>query len=194
MKTKFQASTVIRPICLENVIQVDSTDAVLVLGWGMDRHGEHGMELNIAKLHILDPDYCKEVVETVTGFGDDLLCAIDQALGGSGSCFGDSGGPVFAFNSIQRRYELKGLVSGGAVPGQCGAFGAPDIFTRTSFDNIYRWISKKTEDKSRVQNKGEEGEQSKSDEEDDSYHPNPQKDDCEKKFTSERLRALFCKT
>ena len=66
-------------------------------------------------------------METVTGFGDDLLCAIDQALGGSGSCFGDSGSPVFAFNSIQRRYELKGLVSDGAVPGQCGAFGAPDI-------------------------------------------------------------------
>ena len=59
MKTKFQASTFIRPICLENLIQVDSTDGVIVLGWGMDRHGEHGMELNIAKLQILDPDYCK---------------------------------------------------------------------------------------------------------------------------------------
>ena len=104
------------------------------------------------------------------------------------------GGPVFAFNYFQRRYEQKGLVSGGAVPGQCGAFGAPAIFTRTSFDNIYRWISKKTEEKSRVENKGEEGERSKSDEEDDSYHLNPQQDDCKKKFTSARLQALFCET
>jgi hypothetical protein len=52
MKTKFHASTFIRPICLENSTQVHSMDGVLVLGWGMDRNREWGKKLNLAKLQI----------------------------------------------------------------------------------------------------------------------------------------------
>ena len=147
METKFQASNFTRPICLENSTQVDTKDALIVLGWGMDSKGESGMKLNLAKLQIQDTDYCNAAMETDTGFGDDLFCAEDQALEGSGSCYGDSGGPAFAFNSVLWRYELRGLVSGGAAPQQCGEFGVPRIFTSTSFDGIYSWISEKTEGK-----------------------------------------------
>ena len=67
-----------------------------------------------------------------------MFCAVDQTGSGSGVCFGDSGGPIFGFNSKEFRYELKGIVNGGK---RCGSFESPDIYTSTSVEDIRLWIS-----------------------------------------------------
>merc|ERR1712013_567398 len=157
VKQKFHLSSHIRPICLGSPSQKDANSAILVVGWGKDRHGVHGTNLKIAKLQIQSSSFCKDAHTTLAPwFGAELFCAADQALAGSGSCHGDSGGPVFALRptnhggvsvySNQFRYELQGLVSGGAFPGECGGLHAPDIFTNTSHGPIYDWIVRKTEE------------------------------------------------
>ena len=242
LQTPFQATTFVRPICLESPTHEESSDAAIVLGWGKDENGDHGKELKIATLKILAPDYCESALETVDGFGDDLFCAVDQAGGESGSCYGDSGGPIFTFDSTQFRYQLKGLVNGGK---RCGQFGSPDIYTSTTYDQIFSWISSKIDHLEVVEGKCSDDQhcvsqeacphvkdlfavmqnvsnvvglrnkaseeinclvcdpgrnmfccsKEESGEDDESYLPHHQSEDegCEEKFSTSRLRSLFCK-
>ena len=142
LETRFQATNFVRPICLLSPSQTYIKSA-LVLGWGLDEYGEHGMELKKARVQILDPAYCDsalESVRTVKRFGEDLFCAADpgtESEQGGGTCQGDSGGPTFGFNPEQFRYELLGLVNGGP---RCGDFEKPDKYTRTVFMKINNWI------------------------------------------------------
>ena len=54
-------------------------------------------------------------------------------------CKGDSGGPIFSLKTFPSlRYELKGLVN-------AGRGGEPDIYTRTGFPKIYKWIVENVE-------------------------------------------------
>jgi len=197
VKQKFNPSSYIRPICLGSLSQKDANSDVLVVGWGKDRNGVHGTNLNIAKLQIQSEAFCKDAAPAAAPwFGAELFCAADQALTGSGSCPGDSGGPVFALRSTEQggvtvfssqfRYELQGLVSGGAAPGECGVLHAPDIFTNTSHGPIYNWIASMT-----GEDKGNENDENDKDNS-DSYHPDTKKENCEEKFLSIRLQNLFC--
>eukprot|EP00092_Neocalanus_flemingeri_P012403 GFUD01013371.1.p1 GENE.GFUD01013371.1~~GFUD01013371.1.p1 ORF type:complete len:388 (+),score=70.77 GFUD01013371.1:140-1303(+) len=235
VKTAFEATAFVRPICLQSPTHVERSDAAYVIGWGRDRYSQFGKELKVASLKILDPDSCESAVEqleTIEGFGDDLFCALDPSGVESGSCEGDSGGPIFVFNSKQFRYELKGLVNSGFPPPFCGQFDFPGIYTRTGFEPIYRWISGKINDQElagrkclngqqcipkdscphvkekhalienettdmRLRNKTVEDLKSLVCDEkkkmfccrvDDS-----QLEDCRKRFTSSRLRSIFCK-
>ena len=153
-KTVFDPSDFIRPICLGSQPLNDTKTEVLVVGWGEDSNRNSGAKLNMVKLQVQSRDFCTDAVPfKIGGFGAELFCATDQALAGGGSCFGDSGGPVFqlvrfnqqeskseeSFHS-QSRYELQGLVSGGGV--ECGDLH-PDIFTSTSYAPIYNWIVSK---------------------------------------------------
>ena len=122
-------------------------------GWGRDLIDfDLGEELKFAKLQILENVYCEEKVGKKDGrgevfrtgvFGDDLFCADDPAGGYTGACEGDSGRPIFTFEPKNIRFELQGIVQGGAV---CGVFGSPDIYTNTSFGDIHNWIVEKVSD------------------------------------------------
>ena len=80
----------------------------------------------------------------MSGFGQDLFCAADQSREVGGSCKGDSGGPIFTFNTALDKvhFELNGIVNGGE---RCGRFNTPDIYTSTTFAPIYEWIREKVE-------------------------------------------------
>ena len=82
----------------------------------------------------------------MNGFGEDLFCAADQTGDKSGSCFGDSGGPIFSLNDENGnlQYKLVGIVNGGR---RCGSFNTPDIYTSTTFGPIYDWIGEQVERK-----------------------------------------------
>ena len=142
LKIQLTPSQSVRPICLEDPSSArSSSEAVFVVGWGEDWVGQIGGKLKVAQLQILEPEYCEKAVSKDIPrygvFGQDLFCADDLTGGISGSCHGDSGGPVFSFNTDTQRFELKGLVNGGKV---CGAFGLPDIYTKTGFDAVHNWI------------------------------------------------------
>ena len=145
MQNQLSPSESVRPICLEDPnFSLTPSDSVFVTGWGEDWIGQIGGNLKVAQLQILEDDYCENSVgkdiQRQGVFGQDLFCADDLTGGISGSCHGDSGGPVFSFNTLKQRFELTGLVNGGKV---CGAFGLPDVYTKTSFDAIHQWIVKK---------------------------------------------------
>ena len=90
-----------------------------VIGWGtglLDEGFNAAQELRIATLEVFSDDYCNAVVKNrnKTGkFGKDLFCAGDETGSFKGSCFGDSGGPVFTLTPKQSRYELIGLINSG---------------------------------------------------------------------------------
>ena len=140
LQSELQNTSSVRPICLTR----DETPntAVIVLGWGLDQNKVHSMQLKKSIQQILSPQRCERALGQALwrqgGFGADLFCAADPTGAVSGSCKGDSGGPIFELNSDgQLRYELRGLVNGGK---RCGAFNTPDIYTSTTYPEIYEWI------------------------------------------------------
>merc|ERR1719206_1482855 len=199
VKTVFDPSDFIRPICLGSEPLRDTKTEVLVVGWGEDRNRNSGAKLNMVKLQVQNRDFCTAKWASTLGFGAELFCATDQTLAGSGSCFGDSGGPVFQlvrFNQqeskseqsfySQIRYELQGLVSGDFE--KCGDLH-PDIFTSTSYAPIYNWIASKIGGDN-IDNR-ENGDHAQDD--DDSNQSGTEEEDCKNKYWSTILQTFFCK-
>lgn len=62
------------------------------------------------------------------------LCA--GGIHGVGTCSGDSGGPLLAWDDRDKVWYLAGVVSFGA--GKCGSAGIPDVFSRV--DQFIDWI------------------------------------------------------
>ena len=95
-------------------------------------------------LQVADTRYCRNTLnkryEENGAFGEDLFCADDTAGSTSGTCHGDSGGPMVALKASELRFVLKGIVQGGEA---CGAYNSPDVFTSTNFGPIYNWIVRK---------------------------------------------------
>jgi len=85
----------VRTICFQSLVDFKITDGSIAVGWGRDENGDYGQELKKVNVQILDPDHCENVLKTVDGFGDDLMCAAEPTGSGNGVCFGDSGGPLF---------------------------------------------------------------------------------------------------
>ena len=144
LQSELQNTSFVRPICLT---RAETSDAVTVLGWGLDNDSTHSMELKKSLQQILSPQRCETALGPALwrkdGFGDDLFCVADPTGAESGSCFGDSGGPIFMLNSVKGlRYELRGLVNGGK---RCGIFNTPDIYTSTTYPEIYDWIRENIE-------------------------------------------------
>ena len=140
LESELQNTSFVQPICLTQV-EMPNT-AVTVLGWGLDENRVHSMELKKTVQQILSPQRCERALGPALwrhgGFGADLFCAADPTRTVTGSCSGDSGGPIFELNSNGTlRYELRGLVNGGK---RCGAFNTPDIYTSTTYPEIYKWI------------------------------------------------------
>ena len=129
----------------------DEHESLTVVGWGLDQNSRHGETLKQSTQKRLSPGVCRRRIGRqrwidLSGFGRDLFCAADQTGDASGSCFGDSGGPIFSLNAANEelRYELTGIVNGGRG---CGSFNTPDIYTSTTFGPIYDWIRKQVERK-----------------------------------------------
>ena len=61
-------------------------------------------------------------------------------MGGTGSCDGDSGGPIVQFvtDDTDPHYVQLGIVQGGI--GRCGSRSFPGIYVRIGNDDILRFI------------------------------------------------------
>ena len=135
----------VRPICMTK----DEHETLTVVGWGLDKQSRHGEALKQTTQKRLPPRHCSRRIGNqswidLNGFGRDLFCAVDQTGDENGSCFGDSGGPIFSLNAGNEKlqYEMNGIVNGGEL---CGSFKTPDIYTSTTFSPIYDWIREKVE-------------------------------------------------
>ena len=138
IQTPFIVNQFVRTICLQSPMPIEKEGTVIVVGWGLDEHSEHGNELKQTTMQMLTPQICDNTVSKLqikSRFGQDLFCAIDPLYERSGTLPGDSGGPLFTLNFSAKRYELRGIVNGGLV-------GEPDYNTRTSFPEIHNWIVK----------------------------------------------------
>jgi secreted trypsin-like serine protease len=136
LETAMHATKYVRPICLQSPTDNEKLDTAIVLGWGKVENQEHGNELKKAALQILDLNTCESRVRNATWRNG----AVHPTGGNSGTCTGDSGGPIFSLDSRQWRYVLKGIVNGGE---RCGHFGYPDFYTSTTFVKIYDWLVEK---------------------------------------------------
>ena len=142
---EFNPTAYVRPICLT---RDDTSTTLITVGWGFDKKERFGQNLKQSNQQMLEPKFCKDQTGMhkwidLSGFGNDLFCAADPTGEQSGSCKGDSGGPIFSFNSRTNTYFLRGIVNGGIG---CGKFSTPDIYTSTTFSPIYEWILDVVED------------------------------------------------
>ena len=140
----FKPSKVIRPICLH---EIEATPSLIVVGWGSTVENDINNTSRVLRESTqqkLDPSFCASTLTNVEegdfengAFGDDVFCAADPTGKQSGSCWGDSGGPIFSLNSAEKRYELIGIVNGGT---RCGILDRPDIYTSTLHPPILQFI------------------------------------------------------
>ena len=80
------------------------------------------------------------------GYKDTVICAGATTLRTSGTCEGDSGGPLMWRNnsaSGQPRWVQRGIVSGGYV---CGDRDHPGRFVRLDSFEIMTFIAENTDD------------------------------------------------
>ena len=104
LEKNLRYSDFVRTICFQSLSNFQGTDdSSIAVGWGKDENGDHGQELKKVNVQIFDPVHCKNLLKHFDGFGHDLLCAAEPTGSGSGVCFGDSGGPLFSFNSRNLR-------------------------------------------------------------------------------------------
>ncbi|XP_002734653.1 chymotrypsinogen A-like [Saccoglossus kowalevskii] len=109
---------------------VSSGDCI-VTGWGTeDENGSVNNILEEATVDVLPQDICQYVWSNVIDILPSMLCA---GTGISGSCSGDSGGPLICRDNGE--WFLAGITSWGA---ECGLMGVPDVYTRVSaiYDEI----------------------------------------------------------
>jgi trypsin len=103
-----------------------------VVGWGVTRAGS--ATLQEVDVPLVPAALCRQA------YGSDFLaavmiCAGDFENGGIDTCFGDSGGPLFA--EVADRFALVGVVSWGY---DCAQPGEPGVYTRVSA--LRPWIAK----------------------------------------------------
>jgi len=116
----------VRPVCLpKDTDRLQDGDKVVTIGWGQTDEGSEAQLLQQVVLSVVDEQTCKEDWESEGGQIDEtMLCAGNQTFGGTGSCFGDSGGALMARRDD--KWVLDGIVSWG--PMQCGQPKHPIIY------------------------------------------------------------------
>ena len=135
--TILELTRYVRPICFPPINTKRSFG--VVIGWGRDSyHGEHSKELSDASVQIYPHTYCQEKLPSYLGFSKDLICGTDPNGSGTGTCRGDSGGPLFIFNPVTQRHEVLGTVQGSE---ECGKFNIPDVYVNTNEESIRFWIT-----------------------------------------------------
>ncbi|XP_026471750.1 chymotrypsin-like elastase family member 2A [Ctenocephalides felis] len=133
----------VRLICLPNIyILYIITSECVATGWGRSRHsGELTDTLHQARVPLHDNSLCRRVYGKAVPIRPGHLCA-GHLDGSSGTCVGDSGGPLQC-RSPEGRWFLAGITSFGSG---CARLGYPDVYTRTS--HYTSWLRAKiTEDR-----------------------------------------------
>ena len=67
----------VRPICLPSAEGSEDSVGSAVAGWGKDKNKDYGQKLKRAIVQIFSTSQCQDVMEEYTGFGQDLLCAVN---------------------------------------------------------------------------------------------------------------------
>lgn len=123
---------------------LDAGTGALIAGWGRtDPYSESTpAQLQYAQTVVQSPDYCSQQAADANGSFDssDQVCAIDAPSDSTGTCNGDSGGPLLAQRSDGTWIEI-GVTSWGPVPAgtdECQT-DRPDFFTRA--DAISSWVA-----------------------------------------------------
>lgn len=124
------------PIALAtNLGGMPAGTGALIAGWGKTfPEQEYFTErLRWADTAVQGPNYCDENAPPF--YAQDELCAIDPPSYSTGTCFGDSGGPLLAEWPEGRGVAEIGITS--QVYGECST-SKPDVFTRS--DLVASWI------------------------------------------------------
>ncbi len=106
----------------------------VITGWGEIQYGAGQLpsSLQWGTTVVQSTAYCQQFAGS---FDDSKLCAIDPPSFSASTCFGDSGGPLIAFENAGEPVEI-GITSTG--PANCGTT-VPDLFTRV--DPLYSWAA-----------------------------------------------------
>lgn len=135
---KFTSKTRVRAVCLPTQrLNHNQTDFCIATGWG--RNIEDGLlagKLLEAKVPVHDNAICKKKYGHAVHIRSGHLCA-GHMDGTTGTCVGDSGGPLQCAMS-DGRWILAGITSFGSG---CAKPGFPDVYTRMSY--YLPWIKMK---------------------------------------------------
>ncbi|KAH1005355.1 hypothetical protein HUJ04_006356 [Dendroctonus ponderosae] len=135
---KFTSKTRIRAVCLPTKrLNHNQTDFCVATGWGRDlEDGLLAGKLLEAKVPVLDNAICKKKYGHAVHIRSGHLCA-GHIDGSTGTCVGDSGGPLQCAMA-DGRWILAGITSFGSG---CAKPGFPDVYTRLSY--YLPWIKMK---------------------------------------------------
>nr|CAH0109607.1 unnamed protein product [Daphnia galeata] len=132
----------VRAICLPADDDIDIFHGVrcIATGWGQSKKGNKLENvLHQTELPVVENSHCKQVYGAMYNIpiNNYHLCAGPITDGGSGTCVGDSGGPLQC-SLRDGRWYLAGITSFGSG---CAKPGFPDVFTRLTY--YLPWIRKK---------------------------------------------------
>nr|APU50788.1 elastase-like protein 026 [Saccoglossus kowalevskii] len=137
LKTGATLNNYVQIANLGNVYKADG-DCV-VTGWGTSDPNLSSMTpvLQEATVDVMSNADCADIWQHVSPITDNMMCAGSTT---SGSCTGDSGGPLMCLEN--GNWVVHGIVSWGASA--CGIDGVPDVYTRISavYKNIMSITSK----------------------------------------------------
>lgn len=110
-------------------------EKLLVTGWGLNEKGQTPIDLQALEVPVVSSATCNRPSSYDGQITSRMFCA-GPMTGGSGSCKGDSGGPITGGvgNSL-----LTGVVSWGYVP--CALPKFPGVFTKISDPEIRSFIT-----------------------------------------------------
>ncbi|XP_072397547.1 trypsin-1-like [Diabrotica undecimpunctata] len=136
---KFTKESRVRAVCLPTTrLHHNQTDLCYATGWG--RASEDGMlsiRLLESRVPVHDNAVCRKKYGHAVHIKSGHLCA-GHLDGSSGTCVGDSGGPLQCAMQ-DGRWILAGITSFGSG---CAKPGFPDVYTRLSY--YLPWIKSKT--------------------------------------------------
>jgi secreted trypsin-like serine protease len=136
-KIDFQQYTDLEPVCLAQA-STSLTTTCLISGYGYTAYnaatktGTQATHLNYATEPLTDNSHCTKLYPYFNATQN--VCAGGTTRGGTGTCMGDSGGPLQCKGSDGKYYQV-GVVSYG-MP--CALANDADVFTKVS--NYIQWI------------------------------------------------------
>ncbi len=104
-----------------------------IAGWGLDGYGNSSALLQAASTTVKGPNYCERYNDWYTETWE--TCAVDEPSLATGTCNGDSGGPLLTSDASGQPVEI-GVTSVG--PTNCNTYTA-DYFTRA--DQLSKWAN-----------------------------------------------------
>ena len=105
----------------------------MIAGWGLDGYGDSSALLQAASTTVKGPNYCQCTDDWYTEAWE--TCAVDEPSLATGTCNGDSGGPLLTSDASGQPVEI-GVTSVG--PTNCNTYTA-DYFTRA--DQLSKWAN-----------------------------------------------------